>query len=48
MVVALLGIAAGILAPQLIGMGRLETSSAVRRLVADITFAQSEALAAQS
>jgi prepilin-type N-terminal cleavage/methylation domain-containing protein len=48
MVVALLGIAAAILGPQLINLGRLEASSAVRRLVADITFAQSEALAAQS
>ena len=48
MVVALLGIAAGILGPQLTNLGRLETSSAARRLVADITFAQSEALAAQS
>ncbi len=48
MVVAILGIAAAILGPQLINLGRLEASSAVRRLVADITFAQSEALAAQS
>ena len=48
MVVALLGIAAAILSPQLMNLGRLEASSAVRRLVADITYAQSEALAAQS
>ncbi|MDG2423790.1 MAG: prepilin-type N-terminal cleavage/methylation domain-containing protein [Phycisphaerales bacterium] len=48
MVVALLGIAAALLGPPLTNMGRLETSSAVRRLIADITFAQSEALAGQS
>lgn len=48
MVVGLLGIAAAVLIPQLTGMARLETSSAVRRLMADITFAQSEALAAQT
>ncbi|MEE2907103.1 MAG: GspH/FimT family pseudopilin [Planctomycetota bacterium] len=48
MVVALLGIAAALLGPQLTDMGRLETSAAVRRLIADITFAQSEALASQS
>ncbi|MCH2132440.1 MAG: prepilin-type N-terminal cleavage/methylation domain-containing protein [Phycisphaerales bacterium] len=47
MVIALLGIAAALLVPQMMGLGRLETSSAVRRLIADITFAQSEALAAQ-
>lgn len=48
MVVALLGTAASLLIPQLLGLGRFETSSAVRRLMADLTFAQSEALAAQS
>lgn len=47
MVVAILGIAASLLVPQMIGLGRLETSSAVRHLIADITFAQSEALASQ-
>ena len=47
MVVAILGIAASLLVPQMIGLGRLETSSAVRHLISDITFAQSEALANQ-
>jgi len=47
MVIGLLGIAAALLIPQLTGLGRLETSSAVRRLIADMTFAQSEALAEQ-
>ena len=37
--VAAFGIAAAILGPQLINLGRLEASSAVRRLVADITSA---------
>ena len=48
MVIALLGTAASLLVPQLTNLGRFETSSAVRRLMADITFAQSEALAAQT
>lgn len=47
-VVFLLGIIALILVPQLTGLGVFKTSTAVRRLIADITFAQSEALAAQS
>ncbi|MBG79579.1 MAG: prepilin-type N-terminal cleavage/methylation domain-containing protein [Phycisphaerales bacterium] len=47
MVIAILGIAASLLVPQMMAPGRLETSSAVRHLIADITYAQSEALANQ-
>ncbi|MCH2139171.1 MAG: GspH/FimT family pseudopilin [Phycisphaerales bacterium] len=43
----ILGVAAALLVPTLGGFGSIETQSAVRRLVSDIAFAQSEAVAHQ-
>ena len=47
-VVALLGTAGALIVPHAIGLSTMETQSAVRRLVADIHFAQSEAISHQS
>lgn len=46
-VVVILGLAGAILVPVLGGRGDFDTQAAVRQLVADITFAQSDALANQ-
>ena len=43
----ILGIAAAMLVPSLGAFGAIETQAAVRRLVSDIAFAQSEAVAHQ-
>ena len=45
--ITILGIAAALLVPTLGGFGAIETQAAVRRLVSDIAFAQSEAVAHQ-
>lgn len=45
--ITILGIAAALLVPALGGFGAIETQAAVRRLVSDIAFAQSEAVAHQ-
>lgn len=47
-VVALLGMAGALVVPHAIGISTMETQSAVRRLVADIHFAQSEAISHQA
>ncbi len=47
-VVALLGLAAALLVPNIAGLSRMETQAAVRRLVSDIGFAQADAMANQS
>ena len=47
MVVALLGMAASLLIPNMMNMTEFETEAAVRRLVTDFTFAQSDAVARQ-
>lgn len=47
-VVALMGIAASILIPNMRNAVSFETESAVRRIVADLSFAQSDAMARQS
>lgn len=46
-VVALLGIAGAILVPQLANLSSLEAQAAVRGIIADLSFAQSDALANQ-
>jgi prepilin-type N-terminal cleavage/methylation domain-containing protein len=46
-VVAVLGLAAAVLVPSMSGRGDFDTQAAVRALIADITFAQSDALANQ-
>jgi prepilin-type N-terminal cleavage/methylation domain-containing protein len=46
-VIALLGIASAIVAPSMSSAGSLRVQAAVRSVVADITFAQSDALARQ-
>ncbi|MDI9404039.1 MAG: type II secretion system protein [Limnohabitans sp.] len=46
-VVAILGLAAAVLVPSMSGRGDFDTQAAVRALIADITFAQSDALANQ-
>jgi prepilin-type N-terminal cleavage/methylation domain-containing protein len=46
-VVALLGLAASLLIPYLTGRTSLETQAAVRMIIADMTFAQSDAMAHQ-
>jgi len=46
-VIALLGLAGALVVPHAIGLSTMETQSAVRRLVADIHFAQSEAISHQ-
>lgn len=47
LVVAVLAIAATLLAPSLVGRDTYTVEAALRRLVADVTFAQSDALAGQ-
>jgi prepilin-type N-terminal cleavage/methylation domain-containing protein len=47
LVITLLGIAAAIVAPSMSSAGSLRVQAAVRAVVADITFAQSDALARQ-
>ena len=47
MVVALLGLASAILIPHLKDLKKLEVQSAVRTIIADLSFAQSDALANQ-
>lgn len=47
LVVTILGIAGALLIPNLSGRGDFDTQAAVRSLVADIAFAQSDALARQ-
>ena len=47
-VVALLGLAGALVVPHAIGLSTMETQSAVRRLVADIHYAQSEAISHQA
>lgn len=47
LVVALLGIAGAILVPHLVGLSNLEAQAAVRMVIADMSFAQSDALANQ-
>ncbi len=46
-VVAILGLAGALLVPYLSGRGDFDTQAAVRQLIADISFAQSDALANQ-
>jgi len=46
-VVAVLGLAAALLIPSLAGRGDFDTQAAVRALIADISFAQSDALSNQ-
>ncbi len=46
-VVAVLGLAAAVLIPSMSGRGDFDTQAAVRALIADISFAQSDALAHQ-
>ncbi len=46
-VVAILGLAAALLIPSMSGRGDFDTQAAVRTLIADINFAQSDALANQ-
>ncbi|MFM7260532.1 MAG: Tfp pilus assembly protein FimT/FimU [bacterium] len=46
-VVAILGLAAAILIPSMSGRGDFDTQAAVRALISDISFAQSDALANQ-
>ena len=46
-VVTILGLAASLLVPYLSSKGDFDTQSAVRTLIADISFAQSDALANQ-
>ncbi len=46
-VVAILGLAAAVLIPSMSGRGDFDTQAAVRALIADINFAQSDALANQ-
>lgn len=46
-VVAVLGLAASLLIPYMAGRSSLETQAAVRRVIADLSFAQSDALAHQ-
>jgi prepilin-type N-terminal cleavage/methylation domain-containing protein len=47
MVIALLGLAASLLIPHMTGRGSLDTQAAVRMLIADLSFAQSDAMAHQ-
>ncbi|MFZ9880459.1 MAG: GspH/FimT family protein [Phycisphaerales bacterium] len=47
MVVALLGLSAALLIPYLSGRGDFDTQAAVRALISDVSFAQSDALANQ-
>ena len=47
LVIALLGIASALLVPRLIGLETLTAQAAVRKLIADLSFAQSDALAQQ-
>jgi len=47
LVVALLGMAGSLLVPQMVGRDSLRAQAAVRRVVADLSFAQSDALAHQ-
>ncbi len=47
-VVAILGLAAAVLIPSMSGRGDFDTQAAVRALISDISFAQSDALANQS
>ena len=47
-VIALLALAAVLLVPSLVGLSRMETQAAVRRLVSDIGFAQADAMANQT
>jgi prepilin-type N-terminal cleavage/methylation domain-containing protein len=47
MVLAVLGLAAAILIPNMVGTDSLTTQAAVRLLIADLSFAQSDALANQ-
>jgi general secretion pathway protein H len=46
-VVALLGVAGAVLVPHLTGLNRMEVQAAVRTVIADLSFAQSDALANQ-
>ncbi len=48
LVIGLLGLAAALLVPHVVGLSRMETQSAVRRLISDISYAQSDALANQA
>ena len=48
LVIALLALAAALLVPNIVGLSRMETQAAVRRLVSDIGFAQADAMANQS
>ena len=47
LVIGLIGLAAALLVPSVVGLSRMETQAAVRRLVSDIGYAQSDALANQ-
>lgn len=47
LVVGLLGLAASLLIPNIVGRDSMRAQAAVRRLVADMTFAQADALARQ-
>lgn len=47
MVIALLGLASSLVIPQMTGLGTLETQAAVRQLIADLSYAQSTAMANQ-
>lgn len=46
-VITLLGIAATLLIPHMVGQATMETQAAVRMIIADLSFAQSDALAHQ-
>lgn len=48
LVIGLLGLAAALLVPHVVGLSKMETQSAVRRLISDISYAQSDALANQA
>lgn len=48
MIVAVLGVAAAMLVPSISSMGSLRTRAAVRALVADVAYAQSDAMASQA
>src|SRR5690554_431827 len=47
LVVAILGLASAILIPQLANRDSMEVQAAVRQIIADLSFAQSDALAHQ-
>lgn len=47
LIVAILGLASALLIPQLANRGSMEVQAAVRQIIADLSFAQSDALAHQ-